>query len=208
LHEAPIASKEHADDTNENPADGSNTVLKLVQSYLELHPHEQANMSVVLYNCDSARLPQAVVDKIGQLHEDEEEIRCQVMLRHSKSDRLRNLYTEIIGSSEANPDAFNASEATQDFMARLRICIIADQAPPPDPKDGRPYDIVFSQDVIARHATIEWYPEIATPVPIEQLVPARWSRRRPAAKDDMKSVVYLCCPVQSAQGLLMRPLFI
>lgn len=27
----------------------------------------------------------------------------------------------------------------------------------------------------------------------------RWSRRRPAAKDDLKSVVYLCCPVQSEQ---------
>src|SRR5262249_42195084 len=27
----------------------------------------------------------------------------------------------------------------------------------------------------------------------------RWSRRRPAAKDDLKSVVYLCCPVQSQE---------
>ena len=200
LHEIPVANRDRSDDTNENPTDGSNTVLRLVESYLHLHPHEQANMSVVLYNCDSARLPQAVVDKLGQLHEDEEEIRCQVMLRHSKADRLRSLYTEIVGSAEADPDAFNASEATQDFMARLRICIIADQAPPPDQKDGRPYDIVFSQDVIARHATIEWYSESAVPMDIDRLVPARWSRRRPAAKDDMKSVVYLCCPVQAAQG--------
>jgi S-DNA-T family DNA segregation ATPase FtsK/SpoIIIE len=198
LHESPTIEQESSDDTNENPADGSNCVLDLVQRYLALHPHEQANMSVVLYNCDSARLPQAVVDKLGALYEDEGEIRCLVLLRHGDAGRLRELYKTIVGLSDT--DAFNASEATQDFMARLRICIIADEASPPDPKDGCPYDIVFCQDVIARHARVEWYTESARPVGLEALVPARWSRRRPAAKDDMKSAVYLCCPVQSAEG--------
>lgn len=200
LHEAPTIGQDSADDTNDNPSDGSNCVLDLVRRYLTLHPHEQANMSVVLYNCDSARLPQAVVDKLGAVYEEEEDVRCQVLLRHADAGRLRDLYKAIVGLSDADVDAFNASEATQDFMARLRICIIADEAPPPDPRDGCPYDIVFCQDVIARHARIEWYTESAKPVDLEALVPARWSRRRPAAKDDMKSVVYLCCPVQSSEG--------
>lgn len=200
LHESPVLGEAALDDTNENPTNGSNCVLELVQRYLTLHPHEHANMSVVLYNCDSARLPQAVVDRIGQLYEDEEDVRCQVLLRHGDAGRLRDLYRAIVSQADNDVDSFNASEATQDFMARLRICIIADQAPPPDPKDGCPYDIVFSQDVIARHSQIEWYPETAKPVALESLVPARWSRRRAAAIDDMKSVVYLCCPVQSADG--------
>lgn len=200
LHESPILADGAADDTNENPAAGSACVLELVQRYLALHPHEHANMSVVLFNCDSARLPQAVVDKIGQLYEDEEDVRCQVLLRHADASRLRDLYQAIVSLGDSDADSFNASEATQDFMARLRICIIADQAPPPDPKDGCPYDIVFSQDVIARHSQIEWYHETSRPVGLDTLVPARWSRRRPAAKDDMKSVVYLCCPVQSDEG--------
>ena len=106
-------------------------------------------MSVVLFNCDSARLPQAVVDKIGQLYEDEEDVRCQVLLRHADSNRSE-LYGAIVSLDDSDLDSFNASEATQDFMARLRICIIADQAPLPDPKYGCPDDIVFSQDVIAR----------------------------------------------------------
>jgi len=200
LHESPVASEADADDTNENPTDGSNRVLELIQRYLALHPHEHANMSVVLFNCDSARLPQAVVDKIGTLYEDEEDVRCQVLLRHVDMGRLRDLYRDIVGLPDRDGDAFNASEATQDFMARLRICIIADQAPPPDPKDGCPYDLVFSQDVIARHARLEWYAETAKPHPADTLVPAQWSRRRPAAKDDMRSVVYVCCPVQSEEG--------
>ncbi len=200
LHESPILSDGTTDDTNENPTSGSSCVLELIQRYLALHPHEQANMSVVLYNCDSARLPQAVVDKIGQLYEDEDDVRCQVLLRHADSTRLRDLYRSVVSMSDADVDSFNASEATQDFMARLRICIIADQAPPPDPKDGCPYDIVFSQDVIARHSQIEWYPETAKPANLDTLVPARWSKRRAAARDDMKSVVYLCCPIQSVEG--------
>lgn len=200
LHESPVINDSEPDDTNENPTTGSNCVLELVQRYLSLHPHEHANMSVVLYNCDSTRLPQAVVDRIGQLYEDEDDVRCQVMLRHGDAGRLRELYRAIISQGDADVDSFNASEATQDFMARLRICIIADQAPPPNPKDGCPYDIVFSQDVISRHSQVEWYPETAISVAVDSLVPARWSRRRAAAIDDMKSVVYLCSPVQTEEG--------
>jgi DNA segregation ATPase FtsK/SpoIIIE, S-DNA-T family len=85
-------------------------------------------------------------------------------------------------------------------MARLRISVIADQAPPPDPKDGCPYDIVFSQDVISCHAQLEWYFERVEPADFASLLPSRWSGRRPAARDDLKSAVYLCCPVQSAEG--------
>lgn len=200
LHESPVVGKKGSGETNENPSEGSNCILDLVQRYLTLHPHEQANLSIVLYNCDSSRLPQAVVDRFGDIHEEDEEVRCQIILRHTDHGQLRDLYREILQSSESDADSFSASEATQDFMARLRIGILVDQAPPPNPKDGCPYDLVFSQDVIARHARVEWYPENAKPVDIEHLVPPRWSRRRPAAKDDMKSVVYLTCPVQSQEG--------
>lgn len=199
LHEPPVAPAEGGDDTGESPAEGSACVLDLVQRYLTLHPHERANMSVVLFNCDSARLPQAVVNKLGLFHDDDEDVRCQVLLRHVEDDRLRDVYRSILGA-DTSADAYSASEATQDFMARLRISVIADQAPPPDPKDGCPYDIVFSQDVISRHAKIEWYAELANPADIGMLLPSRWSRRRTAAADDLKSAVYLCCPVQSAEG--------
>lgn len=200
LHELPIVTHEGFDDTNESPSESSSLILELIKKYLFLYPHEQANFTVVLYNCDSVRLPQAIVDKIHEIHEDKEDMRCQVILRHRDNQKLRDIYEKIIESSENDADSFVASEATRDFMARLRIGIMVDQAPVPDPKDGPPADIVFLQDVIARHARLEWYPEIAKPVENELLIPARWSRRRPSAVDDMKSVVYLCCPVQSWEG--------
>lgn len=199
LHEPPIAGDSGSDDTNENPTEGAARVVEQVRRYLTLQPHEHANLSVVLYNCDSSRLPMAVVDKLAALHEGDEDVRCQIVLRHRDPRQLRALYEHIMEASDSDGDAFVASETTRDFMARLRIGIMADQAPPPDPRDGCPEDIVFSQDVIARHARLEWYPVGARPT--EATVnPARWSRRRPAAIGDMKSVVYLCCPAQRAEG--------
>lgn len=199
LHEPPVADPKGESDTNESPNEGSACVQDLIKRYLALQPHERSNMSVVLFNCDSARLPHAVVTKIGGMQDDEDDVRCQVLLRHIDSQKLRSIYCSIL-SADATADAYSASEASQDFMARLRISVIADQAPPPNPKDGCPYDIVFSQDVISRHADLEWYLEQAEPADIRTLLPSRWSRRRPAARDDLKSAAYLCCPVQSTEG--------
>jgi DNA segregation ATPase FtsK/SpoIIIE, S-DNA-T family len=200
LHEAPVISNDGYDDTNESPAETSSLIVDLTKRFLDLYPHERANLSVVLYNCDSARLPYALVDKMAELHEDEEDMRCQIVLRHRDGAKLRELYERIIESSDADVDSFVTSEATKDFMARLRIGIMADQAPVSNPKDGPPTDIVFLQDVIARHASLDWYPEACDPVEAESFIPARWSRRRPSPTDDMKSVAYLCCPVQTKEG--------
>lgn len=200
LHESPVISNDGYDDTNESPTETSSLVVDLTKRYLELYPHERANLALVLYNCDSARLPYALVDKMAELHEDEEDMRCQIVLRHRDGVKLRELYERIIESSDSDVDSFVTSEATKDFMARLRIGIMADQAPVSDPKDGPPTDIVFLQDVIARHSSLDWYPETCDPVEVEGFIPARWSRRRPSATDDMKSVAYLCCPVQTQEG--------
>jgi hypothetical protein len=116
---------------------------------------------------------------MNELHEDEEDMRCQIILRHRDGVKLRDLYEKIIESSDVDADSFVSSEAAKDFMARLRIGIMADQAPVPDPKDGPPADIVFLQDVIARHAGLEWYLEACNPMTSATLIPARWSRRRP-----------------------------
>ena len=85
-------------------------------------------------------------------------------------------------------------------MARLRISVIADQAPPPDPKDGCPYDIVFSQDVISRHADLEWYLGTGRSGRHPHSAAVALVAPPAAARDDLKSAVYLCCPVQSAEG--------
>lgn len=201
LMERPVTGEGEDDATNENPAVIANELLQLVQEYLRLQPHEAANLSAVLYNCNSARLPQATVNVLGGLQEDDDEVRCQVILRHSDPDRLHELYEKLLEGSDDGDD-YVASEASRDFMARLRIGIMADSAPV-QPTDGtRPADIVFMQDVIARLAQEDWVidPAIGTDVDILHHVPPRWSRRRPGTRDDLRSVAYLACPNQPCVG--------
>ena len=72
LHEPPVATqKAKTTPTKARPKEAP--ASDLIKRYLRFQPHERSNMSVVLFNCDSARLPQAVVDKIGGMQEDEEE---------------------------------------------------------------------------------------------------------------------------------------
>jgi S-DNA-T family DNA segregation ATPase FtsK/SpoIIIE len=200
LHEMPLRGSSQESETNESPNQAASQIVDMIQTYLELYPHERANLSAVLYNCDSASLPQAVVDRVNELHEDDDDMRCEVVLRHRDKEKLHRLYEQILESSDADTDGFIASEASRDFMARLRIGIMADEAPVPDEKDGPSKDVVFLHDVISRHAVLEWYREDATPVSVGDLVPARWSRRRPSPRDEEKSIVYLTCPVQTKEG--------
>jgi S-DNA-T family DNA segregation ATPase FtsK/SpoIIIE len=198
LMESPVVRDPDDDSTNENPTATAREVLALVKRYLALQPHESTNLSIVLYNCNSARLPEATVNVLGELYDEDEEVRCQVILRHHNAARLHELYEKILEGSDGDTDSFVASEASRDFMARLRIGIMADSAPIPNAQDGPPIDIVFLQDVIARLAELVW---LQDPVTHEfpQLLhhaPPRCSRRRPGTMDDQRSVVYLTAPIQ------------
>lgn len=202
LMEPPTVYAEEDDATNENANETAKQILDLVQRYLALQPHERANLSIALYNCNSARLPEATVNMLGNLYEDEEEVRCQVILRHHNAERLHELYEKILEGADNDTDSFVASEASRDFMARLRIGIMADSAPIPAAQDGPPMDIVFLQDVIARLADQVWLtePSDAQMPALLHHVPPRCSRRRPGTMDDLRSVMYLTSPVQPSVG--------
>ncbi len=185
--------------THEDPKKAAHKLLDLMKRYLELLPHEKTNLSIILYQCDSTRLPQTVITKLSELQDNYNEARCQVILCHRDSPKLSDLYQQLIESSQTDADAFVASEGTHDFMARLRISVMSNTS---SSSNGKIADIVFLQDIISRQAEIVWQP---TPLSndnpdILKHVPTRWSRKRPAAKDELKSTVYLVCPSQPSVG--------
>ncbi len=189
--------------TNENPVEAAEKLLGLVRRYVGLLPHEKTNLSVMLYQIDSIKLPQTIVNKLGEeLQDEREEVRCQVILRHRNGQKLAQLYEQILESSDADPDAFIASEVSQDFMARLRIAVMSNDVPATNPREGKFADIVFLQDTISRQAKVTWQSSPFDRATLDILLhfPARWSRKRPAAKDELKSTVYLTCPKQPTVG--------
>lgn len=202
LMESPTKRRDDGSTTNEDPKEGADAILSLVRKYLELQPHEAANLTTVLYNSDTARLPDQAVAALGNLYEEEDNVRCQVVLRHRSPEKLNRLYEALLETSERDTDSLVASESSRDFMARLRIGIMADQATVPSELEGPPADIVFMQDVIARLAEVRWADDVLPPPSVELLshIPPRWSRRRPGMRDDLKSTTYLGCPVQPLVG--------
>jgi S-DNA-T family DNA segregation ATPase FtsK/SpoIIIE len=184
--------------TNEDPKAAATKLLDLIKRYIELLPHERTSLSVILYECDSTRLPQTIINKLSELQDDYNEARCEIILRHRDFQKLSDLYQQLLESSDGDADAFIASEASHDFMARLRISVM-NTLPSSTEKVA---DIVFLQDIISRKAEIIWQ---STPLAddnpdILSHVPPRWSRKRPAASDELKSTVYLVCPSQPIAG--------
>ncbi|PKU22911.1 FtsK/SpoIIIE domain-containing protein [Telmatospirillum siberiense] len=200
LHEPPVAIFGESAATNDNVGPIARQITELVQSYLRLQPHEKDNLSVVLYNCDAAALPQAVVDSLRvQAEREGGDAMCQVILRHCDEDRLGQLYQQLV-SREIGDDSLHSSEVTRDFMSRLRISIMVNTAIPAMTSDGPPLDIVFCHDVISRAATLGWVELSHITLPGIEIDPGHWSRRRPIRRGERDAMVYLACPAQPQEG--------
>jgi S-DNA-T family DNA segregation ATPase FtsK/SpoIIIE len=200
-YECPKASIERDADSNDDPTAGAEVLKSVVEKYLRLYPHERDSLSAVLYNCDSALLPSAAVDALSKLEENEDEpIRCQIILRHRIPDRLRHVYEKITDDPSRDPDALVISEVTEDFMARLRIEIHIDQVGTNTIKGIPPHDIVFLQDVLARNCEFVYEHNPVTTIDWNEFKPSRFGRRRPLAREDTKTITYLVSPVQTQAG--------
>lgn len=217
LHELPTLGDAKSSRINDDPRYMASIVADIVDSYITLQPHERDNFSLILYNCDSAALPQAVVESVRATGSHEfHDAMCQIILTHSDRPRLQELYQEI-ASQDGEDEAFHVSESSKDFMARVRINIMVDEVPATKPESGQPIDIVFCHDVISRHADLKWARAnrlMGTESPLD-FQPHQWTRRREMHRGSRESIVYLACPAQTdigwkyylAMALLCEPEF-
>lgn len=200
LFERPVTRDSADGASNENIAPTARQIADLAQHYLRLQPHERDNLSIVLFNCDAAALPQAVVDAVRKdAEKDGEEAMCQVVLRHTDGKQLRALYQQLV-QRELQQDGLHASEAARDFMSRLRISILVNEQGAPQSGDGPPYDIVFCHDVISRQADLGWSDVARETMAAIDIDPGQWSRRKPIGRFDRDAVLHLVCPVQTHAG--------
>ena len=175
-------------------------VADLARTFLQLQPHEKDNLSIVLFNCDAAALPQAVVDAVRADAEREgEDAMCQVVLRHTDAEQLRSIYQQLV-QRELQQDGLHASETSRDFMSRLRISLLVNEQRSARADEGPPFDIVFCHDVISRQALSGWSDVARLTRPAIDIAPSQWSRRRPIGRFDRDAILHLTCPVQSAAG--------
>lgn len=186
--------------TDVDPAEAAKQIRDLLERYLELQPHERSNLSIMLYNCDAAGLPLATVNALGSVH-DEDEMHCNVLVRHRDRPKLSRIYEDLLERSEGDPDALVVSETSRNFMSKLRIGVLLDGGAAPS-RDQRSVDVAFLHDVVSRQAKVEWFsvPAATNPPAFLDHVPARWSYRRVTAEDELKATNYLACPRQPDAG--------
>ena len=131
------------------------TIEHEIIEYLRLQPHQRDNFSVLLYNCDSPRLPIAVVESINRINakREDQRITCQVLLMHRDADHLRQIYRDLVSrgvDTEGDP-----TEASGDFLAKVRVNITAANRLR---RKGlsQPVDIAYCRDLISREAKPDW----------------------------------------------------
>lgn len=198
LMERPVRDPSEAS-TDVDPAEAAKQIKVLLGRYLELQPHERSNLSIMLYNCDAAGLPFATVDALGSVH-DEDEMHCNVLVRHRDRKKLGKVYGELLERPEGDPDTLVVSETSRNFISKLRIGVMLDSGG--SSSEEHSVDVAFLHDVVSRQARLEWF---AVPAPVQlpdilDHVPARWSYRRVTAEDELKATSYLACPRQPASG--------
>jgi S-DNA-T family DNA segregation ATPase FtsK/SpoIIIE len=202
LMEQPLAKAGQPSRTNESSRTTARQIGEITDTYLELQPHERDNFSIVLYNCDSKSLPTAVVEAISETEGDSpDDTTCRVILAHENRKVLSEFY-ETISAQEGDDDAFYVSEASKDFMARVRINIMVDQSARQSSETDHMTDIVFCQDVISRHANISREPmgRSGFTLAAEDLVIHRWGRRKQLVSGDPSSTLLLTSPAQTSLG--------
>jgi S-DNA-T family DNA segregation ATPase FtsK/SpoIIIE len=200
LLERPVRDPSEAT-TDVDPAEAARQIRSLLERYLDLQPHERSNLSIMLYNCDAAGLPLATVNALGSV-QDQDEVHCNVLVRHRDRSRLSQVYTELLERSEGDPDAVVVSETSRNFMSKLRIGVMLDTGSPSGGSGAREIDVAFLHDVVSRQAREQWFPVPAgsdNPSLLHH-VPARWSYRRVTAEDELKATSYLTCPRQPDAG--------
>jgi S-DNA-T family DNA segregation ATPase FtsK/SpoIIIE len=200
LFERPVRDPAEAG-TDVDPQEAARQIRGLLERYLDLQPHEGSNLSIMLYNCDAAGLPLAAVNALSTV-QDEDEVHCNVLVRHRDRTRLAEVYSELLEKSESDPDAIVVSETSRNFMSKLRIGVMLDGGSGPKDATSRQIDVAFLHDVVSRQAKEQWFPVQSTernPALLEH-VPSRWSYRRVTAEDELKATSYLTCPRQPDAG--------
>ncbi|MES0100648.1 FtsK/SpoIIIE domain-containing protein [Mesorhizobium sp. M0019] len=200
LMERPVRDPSEAA-TDVDPSEAARQIRTLIERYLDLQPHERSNLSIMLYNCDAAGLPLATINALGSV-QDQEEVHCNVLVRHRDRPKLSRVYSELLERSESDPDAVVVSETSRNFMSKLRIGVMLDGGVGSSSTEYRNVDVAFMHDVVSRQAKEAWFaiaPGAAEPSLLDH-VPARWSYRRVTAEDELKATSYLACPRQPSVG--------
>ena len=146
------------------------------------------------------RPPFATVNALGSVH-DEDEMHCNVLVRHRDRPKLNRIYEELLEGSEGRPRRARRQRDIAEFHVEAADWRHAGRRAAPS--IGTPHRgcrISARCCFAPSEGGVVLVPASATMPSLLDHVPARWSYRRVTAEDELKATNYLACPRQPAAG--------
>jgi S-DNA-T family DNA segregation ATPase FtsK/SpoIIIE len=152
----PLAHIGAGDEQGAYTRQAADNLMKVLSEHLDLHPHNATNLSVVLYNSESRDLPSAVAERLARRVDEDERLRCDLIIASDDLKRLRQIYGEQNVAIGRELETSGGADLTKEFLSNLRVGIgDAEQLATSD-SDHKPLDVAFLQDVFARNARLRW----------------------------------------------------
>lgn len=134
----------------------ADNLMKVLSEHLDLHPHNAANFSVVLYNSESRDLPSAVAERLARRVDEDARLRCDLVIASDDRRRLRQIYAEQNVSIGRELESSGGADLTKEFLSNLRVGIGDVEKLATSDSDNKPLDVAFLHDVFARNARTRW----------------------------------------------------
>lgn len=146
-----------ADDrTHQTSVEGSaemaaETFLSVVDNYLELNPHEEANLSTAIYGTQSTGLPRLLTDGIEDRMKRNRDLRCELFITHDRNEQLRDIYAVQNAALRER-----GSSGDGGFLARLRVGVLPTHDRGPRNGARADIDVVLLHDAYQGNSDVAW----------------------------------------------------
>jgi S-DNA-T family DNA segregation ATPase FtsK/SpoIIIE len=192
----PLAEAEAGDEQGAYTKQAADNLMKVLSEHLDLHPHNTANFSVVLYNSESRDLPSAVAERLARRVDEDERLRCDLIIASDDLKRLRQIYAEQNVAIGRELETSGGTDLTKEFLSSLRVGIGDIEQLAVSDNDHKPHDVAFLLDVFARNAKLRWRrctPEFGWPN-VDLSTRAAPSRRQVHGPGENKTRILLVSP--------------
>ena len=125
--------------------------INAANEYLEINPHEEASLSLVVYNSKSASLPVTLVKEFEQRLASNSSLRCELLITHENEERRREIYSE----QNTRLASEGIGESARGFLSQLRVGV-EKQIFNGAENEPRPYDLVFLHESFSQCSKIDW----------------------------------------------------
>ena len=131
--------------------DAANYFIKAVDQYLDIHPHEVANLSISIYYSESESLPSKVSDLLAARFHKDKDLRCDLIISHRDQVRLQEIFrnqNRILRTGEIGDNV-------KAILTRLRVDVRSHNHTSGS-NEVRDVDLLFLHESISKYSHNSW----------------------------------------------------